>query len=626
MRLVRPIPCRPSSAAHASFRARLVRRLFLLCLPLPVMGAQPVRYVLSFPDAQAHYLDVEAEFPCERQEPLLLFMPVWTPGSYLVREYARSVVTLEASTPSGAPLAAGKITKNRWRIEAAGQASIRVRYRLYCRDINVRGNWVEQEFAMLNGAPTFLGIVDDVPRTYEVKVHLREGWKGCYTPLTRETGTEAYSAPDFDTLVDSPIFAGSPLVDRFDVDGVPHYLVTLLGEGAWDNARAARGLQRTVEEQRTFWGGLPYRVPFYFFNLLTGTRGGLEHRNAVTISADRWLSSTRAGVVSWLSLASHEYFHAWNGKRLRPVAYGPFNYERENYSRALWIVEGITSYYQHVLLARAGFYGVDQYLGILSGAIAGVERTPGQTVQSLGGASFDAWIKAYRSDENSVNVLFGYYTGGSIAGLLFDAEIQRVSGGRRTLDDVMRAAYRRFSGERGYRDDEFAALAGEVAGADLSGWFKRVIETPRRFDYQPFLEWYGLEFEPPAKPKPTADRNPDPEDPPRGWLGADTAGRNGRLVVTGVRSDTPAARAGLSVDDEILAIDGYRVAADELTRRMGAYPEGARLTFLIARQERIVEVPVTLGTEPSQTWKLRQRADATDEQKARMGRWLGLPR
>ena len=601
----------------------IARFLFLLGLPLFALGAEPIRYVLRFPDAQAHYVDVEAEFPGEGRTELLLFMPVWTPGSYLVREYARNVVTLKAAAGAGDSLAVEKISKNRWRIAAGGQAAVRVSYRLYCREINVRGNWVEQAFAMLNGAPTFLGIVGDDPRAYEVKLELPEGWKSSHTPLAPTGDAHTYTAPDFDTLVDSPIFLGSPQVDRFDVDGVPHYLVTLLGENAWDNARVARSLQRVVKEQRTFWGGLPYRTPYYFFNLLTGSRGGLEHRNAVTISADRWLSSTRGGVVSWLSLASHEYFHAWNGKRLRPIAHGPFDYEQENYSRALWVVEGITSYYQHVLLARAGFYTMDQYLGTLSGAIAGVERTPGQQVQSLGEASFDAWIKAYRSDENSVNVLFGYYTGGSIAGMLFDAEIQRVSQGRRTLDDVMRAAYRRYGSERGYRDEEFVALASEVAGADLSRWFRWVIETPGRFEFQPFLDWYGFEFEQPAEPKPPADRNPDPVDPPRGWLGVDTANREGRLVVTGVRSDTPAAKAGLSVDDEILAIEGYRVRPDELARRLGAYPEGAQLTLLVARQEQILSLPVTLGAEPRQTWKLKLRADSTDEQKARRERWLG---
>ncbi len=602
--------------------AMIARLLVLWGLPLFVLGAEPVRYVLRFPDAQAHYVDVEAEFPAEGRTELLLFMPVWTPGSYLVREYARNVVTLTAATATGDALAVEKVSKNRWRIAAGGRAAIRVGYRLYAREINVRGNWVEQAFAMLNGAPTFLGIVEDGPRTYEVKLELPAEWKTSHTPLTPAGGTHTYVAPDFDALVDSPIFLGSPQVDRFEVDGVPHYLVTLLGEGAWDNARVARSLQRMVEEQRAFWGRLPYRTPYYFFNLLTGSRGGLEHRNAVTLSADRWLSSTRGGVVSWLSLASHEFFHAWNGKRLRPIAHGPFDYEQENYSRALWIVEGITSYYQHVLLARAGFYTMDQYLGILSGAIAGVERTPGQTVQSLAEASYDAWIKAYRPDENAVNALFGYYTGGSVAGLLFDVEIQRVSQGRRSLDDVMRAAYARHSGERGYRDEEFIALASEVAGADLSGWFRRVIETPRRFEYQAFLDWYGLMFEPPSEPKPPADRNPEPVDPPRGWLGVDTANREGRLVVTGVRSDTPAAKAGLSVDDEILAIEGYRVRADELSRRLGAYPEGARLSVLVARQEKLLSLTVTLEAEPRQTGRLKLRADSTDQQKARRERWL----
>lgn len=603
----------------------MLRRFFLLLfLPFVAFAVEPIRYHVTFPDAAAHYADVQADFPVSGESELTVFMPVWTPGSYLVREYAKNIVELRATTQSGQNLTVEKITKNRWKVASAGQSTVRIWYRLYCREMNVRGNWVEQSFAMLNGAPTFLGKVGDGPRSYEVALTLPEGWKGSHTPMTPTGVPHTYTAPDFDTLVDSPIFLGSPQVDRFDVDGVPHFLVTLLGDEAWDNPRVVRSLQRVVEEQRTFWGGMPYRTPYYFFNLLTGSRGGLEHHNSVTISADRWLSSTRGGVVSWLSLASHEYFHAWNGKRLRPIAHGPFDYEQENYSRALWIVEGITSYYQHVMLARAGFYTQEQYLGIISGGIAGVERTPGQQIQSLGSASFDAWIKAYRPDENSLNVLFSYYSGGSIAGLLFDAEIQRVSQGRRSLDDVMREAYRRHSSERGYRDEEFIALASEVAGADLQSWFQQVIETPRRFDYQPFLDWYGLEFEKPTDPKPPADKNPEPMDPPRGWLGLDTANREGRLVVTAVRSGTPAATAGLSVDDEILAIDGYRVRADELSRRLASYAVGAEISLLLARQEKILTLPATLGLEPRETWKLKVRADSNEEQKRRRERWLSL--
>lgn len=606
----------------------MLRRLpFLLAVPFLASLAPAAEsvYTLRFPEAAAHYVDVEAVFPTGGRDAVEVFMPVWTPGSYLVREYARNILTLSAADPAGAALTAEKVAKNRWRIAAAGRTEVVVRYRLYAREINVRGNWVEGDFAVLNGAPTFLAPVDGLAQACRVRLELPAGWTGTHTPLAPGGSPHEYTAPDFDTLVDSPMIAGSPQVDRFDVDGVPHYLVTLGGAEAWDNARVARNLAKLVETQRTYWGGLPYRTPFYFFNLLTGSRGGLEHRNSVMITADRWLARTRGGIGSWLSLASHEYFHAWNGKRLRPAELGPFDYEHEVYTRSLWIVEGLTSYAQHLLLARAGFTTPEQFLGALSGSIAGVQRTPGRLVQSLADSSYDSWIKAYRPDENSVNALFSYYGGGAVAGLLFDVEIRRVSNGTRSLDDVLRAAYARYSGERGYTEAEFVALASEVAGQDLRGWVKRVIATPGEFDYQPLLDWFGLAFEtPPARSTERLPNQLEPADPAPAWLGADTRDDGGRLMVTAVRHGTPAAAAGLSVGDEIIAIGAYRVTPAQWAARLAVHRAGEKVDLVLARQDRLVTVPVTFGEEPRETWKLKFRPDATPEQKARVADWLKL--
>ncbi|MCF3649893.1 M61 family metallopeptidase [Synoicihabitans lomoniglobus] len=604
--------------------------LLLLCLaawPLRAATRAPIAYTLSFPDAAAHYVDVTAAIPAAGADSLTVFMPVWTPGSYLVREYAGHIVELSATGDDGSPLAAEKTIKNRWRIDTAGTANVTVHYRLYGRTINVRGNWVEADFAVINGAPTFITVVDDFQRPYTVTVHRPEGWQSVQTSLLPDQGrADTFTSPDFDTLVDSPIVAGSPQVDSFEVDGIRHTLVTVSGGGVWDNPRVARNLHRVVEAQRDFWGELPYDQPYYFFNLLTGNRGGLEHRQSLSLSADRWLSRTHGGITSWLSLASHEFFHAWNGKRLRPVELGPFDYEHENYSPSLWVVEGLTSYYQHVLLTRAGFYTPDRYLGAVSGSLKGVQNTPGRHVQALSESSFDAWIKAYRTDENSTNALFSYYGGGAVAGFLIDAEIQRVSDGAHSLDDVMRAAFERYSAERGYTQDEFIALASEIAGHDLTAWFHALVQTPGEWDYQPALDWWGLEFEtpkPPAPPEPGTPAAADDTDLAKGWLGIDIANQDGRIVLTKVRRDTPAAAAGLSVDDEIIAVDGHRMSAGDVIRRLELLGAGTTVELLVSRRDQIISVPATLALKPEETWRLNFRADATAEQKARVEAWLG---
>jgi len=607
----------------------LRRYLFALILitGLHVSAAdrEPIAFKLSFPDAAAHYVDVEARIPTDGQDSLTVFMSVWTPGSYLVREYARNITTLEAYSPNGAPLTSAKTVKNRWKIDTEDHEHIIVRYRLYGREINVRNNWIEADFAMVNGAPTFISVVDDYQRPYVVTIDRPTHWAATYSALVSGDNPDQFTSPDFDTLMDSPILVGSPQVDTFEVDGIPHSLVTIDGGGVWDNTRAAENLKLVIEAQRDFWGHLPLDRPYTIFNLLTGSRGGLEHRNSFTITADRWYGSTHGGITSWLSLASHEYFHTWNGKRLRPVELGPFEYEHENYTKSLWIVEGITSYYQHVILTRAGFYTHDRYLGAVSGSIAGSQRTPGRLVQAFSESSFDAWIKAYRSDENSVNTLFSYYGGGAVAGFLIDAKIQEVSDGTKSLDDVMRAAYERYSGLSGYTQAQFIALAGEVAGHDLTSWFDALVNQPNEFDYQPALDWYGLEFEqpkPPEKPAPGTPAANAPPDPPKGWLGAGTDDKSGRLTITQVRSDTPAATARLSVDDEIIAVEGLRVTHSQLDRRLEIYGAETKVDFLISRREQIMTIPVTLGLKPEETWRLKIRTDATDAQKARVTKWL----
>ncbi len=583
---------------------------------------EPVRYTVRLPEAKAHYVEVEAIVPTDGQTRLEVFMPVWTPGSYLLREYSRHVDQVTATAEDGTALSTVKTTKNRWSIACGQHSRVRLCYRLYGHEVNIRGNWIEPDFAFLNGGALFITSVEHAQRPYEVKILLPAGWRSVYTALTPTAEPTRFTAPDYDTLADSPILAGSPQVDSFEVDGAPHFLVTVGGTGVWDNARTAQGLAKVVQTQRDFWGSLPGKQPYYVFNLLNGGRSGIEHRQGFVLSADRWLSRTPSGINSWLSLASHEYFHTWNGKRLRPVELGPFDYEHEAYTRSLWVVEGITSYYQHIMRHRAALINRTELLESLSGSIAAAQNTPGRFVQSLADASFDTWIKAYRPDENTPNTTVNYYTNGTVAALLLDAEIRRSSHNAKSLDDVMRLAYARFSGAHGYTESEFVAVASEVAGADLSGWLTRTINRTGDFDYLPMLNWFGLTFEV-YREKPDEAKSAEPAKPVQSWLGAETRNDAGRLVVTLVRTGTPAYDAGLSADDEILALDDYRVGPDQLPGRLAAYHPGDKVSVLIARLDHLVRLETTLGSEPANRWKLTIRKDATPAQTAHLNAWLG---
>ena len=574
----------------------------------------PIRYTLTFPAPHTHYVHVRADIPSAGRESIELSMAVWTPGSYLVREFSRHVEAVAAETASGNPLRVEKTTKNRWRVATNGARTVIVSYRVYGREMSVRTNWVEADFALLNGAPTFITLADLTPRPHEIAINPAEGWKRSVTALPPMNGGEhRYRAPDYDTVVDSPIVIGNPAVYDFEVDGKKHSLVNVGEGGVFDGARAARDLEAIVKEDRRLWGFLPYDR-YVFFNMITESGGGLEHKNSTVLMTNRWSTRTRRAYLSWLELASHEYFHAWNVKRLRPAELGPFDYENENITRSLWIAEGFTDYYADLQVLRAGLQTREEYLEDLSSTIELLQTTPGRLVQSAEMASFDAWIKYYRPDENSNNTSISYYTKGTVVAFLLDAKIRKATNGAKSLDDVMRVAYEKFSGPRGYTPEQFRAVIEQVAGRSLQGYWESTVEGTSELDYTEALDAFGLRFKVPAQQP--ADRASRP------WLGMTTRNDNGRLVIAQVQRGSPADVAGLNVDDEILAIDDFRVRSDRLENRLDQYKSGDKVSVLVARREQLVRIPTTFGAEPQRAWRLEVNPAAPEAQRRLLDGWL----
>ena len=583
----------------------------------PDSGGAPIRYTVSFPEPQTHYVEVSVVVPTDGRPEVELMMAVWTPGSYLVREYARHVEAVTASGVDGRALEVAKSDKNRWRVVTGGAPSVEVRYRVYAREMTVRTNWVEADFAMLNGAPTFMTLVDGLARPHEVAIQPAPGWQVSVTGLAEIPGrSHQYRAPDFDTLVDSPIVIGNPAIYEFTVDDTPHFLVNVGENGVFDGARAARDLETVVREHRRMWGSLPYDK-YVFLNLLTLVGiggGGLEHKNSTMLMSSRWATGARRSYQSWLGLASHEYFHTWNIKRLRPVELGPFNYEDEVHTRSLWVAEGLTDYYGELALHRAGLSTREELLDALSNRVQGVQTTPGRLVQSVEEASFDAWIKYYRPDENSANVAVSYYTKGAVIGFLLDARIRAATAGAKSLDDVMRVAFEQFSGDRGFAPDEFRAVVEQVSGRSLASFWEGAVEGIAELEYDEMLATLGLRFRP--VPVPRTDQRQ------AAWLGMSTRDVDGRLVVTQVRRETPAFAAGLNVDDEILAMNGFRVRADQLAARLGQYQAGDVVALLVARRDELRTLEAVFGAEPPRQWRLELDPAATGAQQQQRDLWL----
>jgi predicted metalloprotease with PDZ domain len=606
---------RPSIRVAALAACLAAGLLAALAAPAAAQTPEAIRYTLRFPAPETHYVEIEASVPTGGARSIDLMMPVWTPGSYLEREYERHVENVRATAPDGRTLGVRKTSKNHWAVETGGAPRVTVAYEVYGREMTVRNDWIESRFAMLTGAATFLTLAEPGPRPHEVALVLPAGWKTTMSGLPEVPGApHTYRAPDFDTLVDCPIVAGNSGVYEFEVAGHKHYLVDTPDSPVFDGARAIKDVERIVRQNLAMWGQLPYDK-YVFFNMLTESGGGLEHKNSVMMMTTRWATRTHQRYLGWLGLVSHEFFHAWNVKRLRPRALGPFDYDHENYTPSLWIAEGFTDYYGDLNLVRAGLSTSEEYLRDLSRAIHSLQTTPGRLVQTADMASFDAWIKAYRPDENSANTSISYYTKGSIIAFLLDARIRQATGGAKSLDDVMRLAYQRYSGAHGYTNEEFRQVAQEVAGADLSAWFTRVADTTAELDYTPALDWYGLRFRPVPPP--------DPDAPARGWLGLRTRDVGGRLVVTQTPRGTPGYEAGLNVDDEILAFDAYRVTPAQLNQMLDYFRPGQKASVLVSRRGELMRLDVTFGRAPDDRWRLEVAPDATAEQRAHFSAWIG---
>jgi len=605
----------------------------LLAVPLFAQNQEPIRYSVRFAAPQTHYLEVEASIPAAKPA-LELMMPVWTPGSYLVREYSRNVESFRASTPDGKPLVWRKTRKNRWLVETGGAARVTLNYRVYAHENTVQGNWVEADFAMLNCAPNFMTPAGDSQRPHEVRLILPPAWKRSISGMKNAPDGDGnhYTAADYDELVDAPIYAGNAAIHEFEVAGKKHFLVNEGESGVWDGPASARDVAKIVEACSRMWGTLPYEK-YVFFNMLIESGGGLEHRNSVWMNASRWAygnssdpapesadpsgpRTRRPSRAGWLGLVSHEYFHLWNVKRLRPAELGPFDYENEVYTENLWVAEGFTSYYGPLMLCRAGLSSQEAFLRAISGSISQMQTTPGRLVQPLASASFDAWIKHYRPNENTPNTAISYYTKGEVVAFLLDARIRRATGGARSLDDVMRLAYARYSGARGYTSDDFKRAAAEVAGIDLGEWFHRAVETTEELDYAEALDWFGLRFR--------ADSARGREPQSRFYTGLTTRSDAGRLVVSAVRRGSPAHDAGINVEDEILALNDFRVRPEQWPLRLDAYKPGDTVSVLVARRDQLRKIALRLAEEPRPAWSLEPKPDATEEQKTHLKTWLEI--
>ena len=575
------------------------------------------RYVVRMSRPHSHRFEIEAEFPATDGQ-LTVVLPVWTPGSYIVREFSRHLQQVTAETFDGSALRVTRVDKRSFRVEADGRA-VRFRYSVYANELTVRTSHLDGGHAFINGANLFL--YDEGRRGLEhrVRIEAPHGWR-IFCALDREE--EELVAPDYDTLVDSPIEVGPHESFHLQVAGVPHEVV-LHGELQPDRTRLAEDLKRVCETAAALFGGVPMKRYVFIVHLLDKGRGGLEHMASCAMVYSRFGLNSVRGWEDFLALAAHEYFHLWNVKRIRPRALVPYDYGQENYTRSLWAFEGGTSYYDMLLSRRAGVMTPQRYLLRLGEALTTLHGIPGRRVLTVEEASLQAWVKHYRPDENTPNSAISYYLKGELVCWLLDLHIRRATANQRSLDDVMRLLWQRYGDGRGVPEDGIEAAASEIAGIDLSRFFEQSLRSTDELDYS-ILSHVGLEARFRVKESP-GDKGGTPprsrESKPRGHLGANVR-QSGTVSV--VYDHSPAQEAGLYTDDEVIALDGYKVDGPTLISRCEERAPGDRVVLTVFRRDRLMELPVVLGRKPEDAVYVARIDDPSDAQKEAFAAWMGV--
>ena len=566
------------------------------------VSAPSIAYTVSMSKPWTHLLEVEMRLKWNRTPAKAeLKMPVWTPGSYMVREYARHVQDFAVKNAEGAALTWQKINKNTWQVDTGGAKEIVATYRVYSNELTVRTNELNDEHGFWNNAALLMFPAGhlSVPSTVAVAPFGR--WKVA-TGLPRVAGqTNTFRAQNFDVLYDSPFEVSDFKEISFDVHGKPHRYV-MSGEGNYDLKKIADDTAKIVEEAYKIFGELPYDDYTFIVNLRGG--GGLEHLNSTALQWNRFGFKPQSRYNGFLALVAHEYFHAWNVKRIRPDVLGPFDYENENYTRLLWVAEGGTAYYESLLLRRAGLISDKELLDGRASTIEQLQNRPGRFETSLEEASFDAWIKYYRQDENAINNQISYYDKGEIVNMMLDVTIRTASNGSKSLDDVMRYLYNEFyKKNRNYTPADFQKAAEMAAGRGLDDFFSRYVRSETDIDYNAILNGIGLQL------------NATEPDKSRAYIGADLAEEGGRLTIRTVAANTPAYDQGLNTGDQIVAIDGYRASNTFLQTYLSERKPNDTVRLTVFRFDKLRDVTFKLGANTRAVYSFKAVDQPTDEQR-----------
>ncbi len=654
-----PLGTSPARSGRGGWRCLVFSQPFLGLLTLllaispAIAQSGPVRYRIDLNQARQQLIGVTMELPgvAPGTTHVDLHLPVWRPGLYQILDQAGTVRDVSATDARGQALEVGKTEKSTWRVRAGeaggglGEGTLRIAYTVWAGSLENRTRHADDTHAYISPAAVMMYSPGWRALPVDVTIDAPAPW-GIATGMEPVAGDPRHvHAADYDVLVDSPIEAGRHHRVMFEAAGVPHEVIVWTGEpeglpqtgSVLASARLAKlpaDLAKIVETQKAIFGRLPYSRYVFLVHCYPGGRGGTEHLNSTIVQCAPAAFHDDEAYSRFLQLCAHETFHTWNVKRFRPAGLVPYDYQKENYTDALWLAEGTTSYYEDVTLMRAGLMKASEFLKALGKSIHDHRQKPGRALQSLTESSFDSWVKHNRRTADAPNSTVSFYDEGALVSMALDLRLREVTGGQRSLDDAMRGLYERFpTPAKGYttRDivwalDIAATLPGDINGSVMGGFYEKHIQGRESPDFEALLATVGLKLSRAAVKQPeSGSANAGVAVPAsKARAGLVLRDQAGLAQVETVLADGPAAAAGIVPGDQVLAMDGRRVRVDGWDKALERAAPGATVTLLVFRHDAVRELAVTLSEEPRGAYEVTTDPQATDEAKGAFTAWTGL--
>ncbi len=588
--------------------------LILIFVKMSNSASVSIDYSLSMPEPSNHYFEVEVSFSGITGEYIDLILPVWRPGRYFILDFPSGVQEFKAST-GNMKLNWGKTDKCTWRIETGlrknESGTVNVSYWVYANEFNLRTRGLDGEHGFVNGTAVFMYAEKyrNNPLTLEVIPYA--GWR-VSTGLKSVNGeTNKFSAPDYDYLADCPLEIGTQKDFSFNVEGREH-VICFFGEANYDIERMKSDFTKIIKRNFEFWGKFPYEKYVFIIHCTPQSGGGTEHINSTVVGVKPQDFENEDSYKNFLRLISHEFFHTWNVKQLKPKGLTPYDYTKENYTEELWIAEGGTSYYDGLMILRTGQYSIEDFFNEITKAVENDRMRPGNKVQSLAESSFDAWVKFWKGNQQSYNAETDYYRKGADVSLILDLEIRNRSENKFSLDDIFRRMFETFPlGVRGYTNEDFMMTCSELCGGSFKEFFDDYVYGTKPIEWEKYLSFAGLDLK-------GSDSTVVPV------VGIAISDTSGRVVINNVLPGSSAEDAGLNAEDEIIALDGVKADYAAVEKKLNELKAGEKVEITVFKQNKLKKVTLKLEDRKITKYHLQKITEPSELQKSVFESWLGI--